>query len=449
MNSLSRLKLSNPLRIAFVIITAAMVISLVGCSAFPLTISIKKNTTVPQLTTTSVIQSTNASAATPSSPGSTTAAPNKLRIWVPPQFDPNGNTTAGNLLKARLAAFSAAHGNIAIEVRVKAASGPSGLLDALTTTSAAAPSILPDLIALDRDDLEAGAIKGLLYPYENITDPTNDPDLYNFARQLALVQDIAYGLPFAGDALIMAYRTDQVKTVPASWAGLIQQRNNLVFPASEINSLVTLALYESDGGKITDSQNRPALNADNLAKVLKIYQAGAQNGIFPNWMVPYDSDEQAWQSYKDAKATWVAVWASEYLAEQPSNTTILPFLPLDENSTSVTLATGWSWALGNSSEANRSLAIELAQWLTESSFLSQWTAAAGYIPTRPTSLASWSDQNLQSLLSQIAISAQLSPSSDLMVSLSPVINQATQQVLKLESDPVQAAQSASVQLKGP
>jgi ABC-type glycerol-3-phosphate transport system substrate-binding protein len=128
---------------------------------------------------------------------------------------------------------------------------------------------------------------------------------------------------------------------------------------------------------------------------------------------------------------------------------MIPFLPVNENSNATTLATGWVWALGNPQPERRQLSIELAKWLVQSDFLSKWTSAEGYLPPRPTSLAGWSNQSLQTLLSQVVISAQLRPSNDLLASLGPVLRDATLQILKAQSDPVQAAQAASERLKGP
>lgn len=63
-------------------------------------------------------------------------------------MDPELGTGASQRFSNRLEAFSDAHGGIEINVRVKAASGAGGLLDALTASSIAAPGSLPDLVAL-------------------------------------------------------------------------------------------------------------------------------------------------------------------------------------------------------------------------------------------------------------------------------------------------------------
>ena len=81
-------------------------------------------------------------------------------------------------------------------MRIKAPDGPGGLLDSLTTASAAAPLALPDLVALPRPIMETAALKGLVHPYQNLTSPIDEPDWYPYARQLARLQDSIFGIAF-------------------------------------------------------------------------------------------------------------------------------------------------------------------------------------------------------------------------------------------------------------
>jgi multiple sugar transport system substrate-binding protein len=443
----------TPHRISSLFMILVVITGLSGCSQLILPGSspapTKQSTQNGSPTQTSTAQTSTQAPTLALTPANTPAAVQKLTVWLPPQFDPTSGTPGSNLLKERLRLFSDQHAGLQIEVRVKSASGSGGLLDALTATSAAAPGALPDLIAFSRDDLEAGALKGLLYPYDTATNTPDDPDWYNFARQMGLVQGTPYGLPFAGDALVMLYRPQQTPVLPTSWAALLRQTGVVAFPAADPQALVTMALYISEGGQITDPQHRPVLTTDTLENALKIYETGVKSGMFPPWLTTYDTDAQAWQAFKDKRAAWVVTWVSQYLAELPADTSMIPFLPVNENSNPMTLATGWVWALGNPQPEQRLLSIELAKWLVQSDFLSKWTSAEGYLPPRPTSLAGWSDQSLQTLLSQVVISAQLRPANDLLASLGPVLRDAGLQVLKAQSDPVQAAQAASERLKGP
>jgi ABC-type glycerol-3-phosphate transport system substrate-binding protein len=143
----------------------------------------------------------------------------------------------------------------------------------------------------------------------------------------------------------------------------------------------------------------------------------------------------------------VVTWISHYLSGAPADTSALPLPPLGK--TSLTLSTGWLWALPDGHPDRRAIDVELSEWLVDSSFLAKWSAATGYLPTRPTALADWPDHNLQTLVSQIVLSAQNRPDNDVISALGPVLENAVQQVIKSQADPIKVSQAAVEQLKGP
>ena len=376
--------------------------------------------------------------------------PRTLLIWLPPQFDPSTGTPAAEKLRARLDAFQTANPDYKVEVRIKAASGLGGLLDALSITSAAAPGALPALIALPRSDLENAALKGLVFPLDGLTNEVDDPDWYAYARQLALIQGSAYGLPFAGDVLLLLYRSQQIPNPPTDWPSILHGALPLAFPAADPQANLTLLLYLSAGGQVKDSQGRPTLQADILARVLTLYADGVKQGSLPAWLAPYQTDAQAWQAYRDQRAQWLVTWSSRLLAESPAETAVVGLPSLGTaGSQPLTLATGWMWALSEPNNDLRPAAVKLAEDLSSSEFMSQWTAAAGYLPTRPTALAAWSNQALKAALSPIVLAAQARPAGDLLASLGPILLDATQQVIKQGADPTQTAQAAAERLAAP
>jgi len=397
----------------------------------------------PTASAPAVVQPTDTPAptqqATRSAPA-TPSGPQTLVIWVPPAFDPTANTSAAERLRARLAAFELENVGFKVLVRVKAATGPGGMIDSLSAATAAAPSTLPALVALPRTDLETAALKGLIFPLDGLTHAVDNADWYPYARQLALIQGAAFGLPFAGDGMLLLYRPTRLTTPPADWAGIIKASLPLAFPAADSQSLTTLLLYLSAGGQIKDSQGRPILQAEPLAKVLKQYSAGQQTGVFPIWLAQYQTDGQAWQAYREQRTHLVITWSSRYLADLPADTVAVPIPAMGGQP--FTLATGWLWAVSEPQPERRAAAVRLAEYLVTSDFLSQWASAAGYIPTRPSALSSWSNQGLRALLSPVALAAQVRPSNDVLLGLGPVLQEATLQVIKQQGDPVQTAQVA-------
>ncbi len=167
----------------------------------------------------------------------------------------------------------------------------------------------------------------------------------------------------------------------------------------------------------------------------------------PYWITQYQTDEQAWQAFISGETDLVITWASRYLSSMQADTAIAP-LPI-ESGTPYTLANGWVWALSTPHTDRQALGAELAEYLTDSEFLGQWSEAGGVIPPQPSSLSGWSDSSLQALINRIAVSARLIPSTDLLTSLGPPLQQATVAVLKEQSDPQTAAQAAIEDVANP
>ena len=379
-------------------------------------------------------------------PPPTPGGPRTLVVWLPPQFDPNSGAPAGELLKSRLDRFTSENPEITIEIRIKAASGPSNLLEALTAASRAAPDALPDLIALPRPDLEAAAALSLLRPLDGLTTVLDDPDWYAFAGQMAHIQNAAYGLPFAGDALLLAYHPSQVTLeADAGWTQIRDLGAGLAFPAADPQALVSLGLYQSSGGALFDAEGRPSLDLAGVETLFEFYAQASASGLMPVADTQFQTDAQSWQAYREGRAALSITWASQALAEASSDTNLLPLPGLD--SQPFTLAAGWSWAVTSTDAGQQALAARLAEFLVDSQFLAEWTAAAGYLPPRPNSLPLWKDRPSQALAAQALESAHLIPSQDLLLALGPLMQEAVVGLLQGQITAPEAAQSVIEQLK--
>ena len=409
-----------------------------GCAGF----SSSGGTPTPELHLTPSPSTFVAEAATP-----TPAGPISLRIWLPPDFDPTAGTSAGEILQARLDEFTSRRPGTHIEVRIKEPDGPGGLLDSLTTANAAAPLALPDLVALPRPALETAALKGLVHPFSGLSDPIDTPDWFTYAQQLARVQDSTFGIPFAGDVMLLVYRPSVLSQPPEDLTSALRSSGPLAFPAADPQALFTLALYQAAGGNIRDEQGRPILQADILEKVLQFYQDGSEAEYTPFWLTQLQTDDQAWGEFTKQNAPLVVTWISRYLSADQADMAVAPLPTLEGND--FTLANGWVWALASPDPERQKLATELAEFLSEADFLARWTAASGYLPPRASGLENWKDAALQPLALRVAQSAQLNPAGDLLASLAPVLQQAAIEVLKKQNDPQTAAQNAADSLTVP
>ena len=358
-----------------------------------------------------------------------------LRIWLPPQFDPEAGTASANLLKQRLNLFETQHAGLEIEVRIKAEDGDANLLDSLSITNMAAPAALPDLIALSPADLESAARKGLLQPLDENSETLQDSNWYDYARELASFEDTLYGFPFAGDAQVLVYRPELVWI--KSWDDILLSKGLLVFAGADPQALVGLSLYVSAGGALVDDQGKPTLDEAILSRVLELFADGRAANLFLSADTNLVSDEQVLQEYRARHANLAIVHLSNQL--DSADGLIQPLLGLDESP--VSFVTGWVWALTGQNPENQQLAIDLAEYLVADEFLNAWTSEMGFLPVHPSALT---EEDVAA--KAVVESVQPAPSEEVLLALSPLMSDALVRVLNGE-DPETVAASVIEKLK--
>lgn len=358
---------------------------------------------------------------------STSVAQTRLVIWLPPQFDPSLDTKAAALLLQRLDAFESIHPDVTVEVRIKSVDGRGGLLDSLSTASNAAPKALPALILLSAEDLESAALQETLLPLDGFYKNFNNEDWLPYASHLSLIQDAHYGVPVAGDALVMAYHPLQSPFPPTTWQELSLQDLPVAFPAADEDALTILSMYLASGGKLTDEVGAPLLQKSALLKAFAIINDGTQTGVFPFWLSQFTSFDQSWQSFQNQQAGYSINWASQYLTDQSENTS-LALVP-KMGSVQVTLAKGWLWCVP-SQYTNQPYSIELLNYLSDPDFINEWAFESGYIPVRLSGLDTWQNTPLAPVISDLVHNAQNLPSANITHSLNPILESSLVQVIK-------------------
>ncbi len=296
--------------------------------------------------------------------------------------------------------------------------------------------------------METAALKGLLLPLDNLTSAVDDSDWYAYASSLARLQKNIYGLPFAGDALVLAYHPTLVANPPATFQAVLETGQPLAFPAAGDQPYLTLALYTASGGAVTDEQGRPYLNSLELTRVLTFYLSAEQAGVMPQALLTQlQDDDQSWEAFMGNQAGLAVTWTSRFLAARAEDID-LATIPTPDGRP-FTLATGWVWTVAGRDENKRKVTVELAEFLTEPDFLAAWTLAAGYLPTASQLFEFRIELGLAENNREGCLSAQLLPPTDVLSSLDNPLQQAIIAVFKGQSDPALAAQTAASSLTGP
>jgi multiple sugar transport system substrate-binding protein len=381
---------------------------------------------------------------TPTLPPTEASGPLEITVWVPPEMDPLEGNQSAILFQAQLDAFALQNAEVEIKVRVKAQSGPGSLMESLSAATVAATEAVPSLVALPRTDLETAALKGLIYPIDDLTSLMEDSDWYPYARQLAVISDSTFGLPFGGESMLLVYRPERVGIEPDDWYSMLSLGRPIIIPAADPHGLATLALYQSAGGAVQNAQRRPVLQVNTLTEVLNLYSDGARQGAFPPWVGQLQSDAEAWEAYEEQRANLLVTWSSRFLTTLPVDSNAVPLPTLGEQNYS--LASGWLWAVSDPDPERRDVALRLAEHLVQSEYLAGWTAAYGILPPRPAALDDWTNQSLRNLVEPLVQSMQIRPMNDITAALGPVLRDAAVDVIRNQVDPATAAESAANQL---
>lgn len=411
------------------IVSLGLLIVISGCSSLPsidadwINQILYTPTPAPSNTPSPTPRTVDATQSVTGQPEPAVAEPRILRVWLPPQFNPNANNEAAGLLKERLNDFEAVHPGLQIDVRIKSESGEADLLNSLSITSMAAPDALPDLIALPRHNLETAAQKGLLEPLDDISRTLQNSEWYPYASEMSEVNGRSYGIPFAGDALVIVYRPELVWI--KSWNDILLSDSQLLFSGADPQAEVALSLYASLGGELIDAQGDPTLDQELLTRVLELFARGRGVSLFPEAVENISSDDQVLQEYRARRAEMAIFHFSKYRDTQDG--LFQPLMSLGDDAY-FTFATGWMWALPAQSAENRQLSLELGEYLTEDVFLAPWINESGYLPTRGFAGEEDSDETVTALIE----ASHPPPSADTLLVLGPPVRDALIRVLNGE-----------------
>ncbi len=382
-----------------------VIIFLAGCDGNKIldAVFLSENATPEENLTQEPLQEENV-IATPT-PAENMFSNKSLFIWLPPQFDPNADTESGKIMLAHIELFREQYPQYTLDIRVKADSGSSSLLNALLTTSSAAPGVLPSVVLISRSDLEIAAAQGIIQPVEALSSAIDESDWFPFANKMGIIHGETYGLPFAADAMGLVMHEDVFGSEYVSLIEASRRLGTIAFAAGDPDTVVPFILYQSIGGNVEDKQGQPTIESEYLLNTLASMEENRRLGIFPPVLIEYQSDNQIWAAFSENEFKGVLTWISRPLAEADSY--YISPLPGIGNQP-YTYASGWIWCLVDKKDTNRELSISFTEHMIDPQFLSKLSPKAGYLPVRPSSVMGW-NETLQTTISNILFSADLMP----------------------------------------
>lgn len=365
-----------------------------------------------------------------------------LHIWLAPAFNPNNGSPAGELLQERLADFVTRHPGVEIEIRIKPEDGIGGLYQSLAATITAAPSILPDIITLNQDALRAAATDELIEPLDQYLEPPSSPTWYDHTVTISRIEGTVFGLPFASDTEILAYRSFRYQTPPLTWSEILAGPESFLFPANDPLAKFTLIQYLALGGSLIDESGNPQIDPIVLTEVLTFYSSAQSSDILSTSALQYSSAIETWEALVSERATSAVALLSEFLLK--GDLRVYSAVPLPTQSEPGTgFAKTWSWAIVNHDPDHQELAAQVIDWLTEPEFLGSWTHALGMLPPTALALSEWPEGPETSLASSLVTIVQPEIPAERLDILGPALYQAVIEVIRDGVKPSNAAVNAA------
>lgn len=366
-----------------------------------------------------------------------------ITIWTTEAFAPTETITSGQILAGEVAAFEAAHPDARLQFVVKKPYGKGGILDFLLTTEAVVPALLPDLVFLDVDELDAAAQAGVVRPLNDLVPPELIADLYPFAQEAGTFAGQIYALQFQANLDHLAYNTGRLAIPPRSWPGVLSSTGPYVFPAGGQSGLVNddfwiqyLAVQPSSA----QTPDEPLLQVDSLTAVLQYYKDGITRGVFPADVLGYHTADDCWRDYLGGEAILTHVSAHRYLTDgdrRPS-TAMAPIPAIDGPGAAI--SRGWALALVSSDPVHQSLAVAFMTQLMSPETAGSWNMAAGYLPTRQAALETWDEEDSYTrFVSQMLEAARPRPQLANYTQVAAALQKAIEDVVGGAATPEQAA----------
>jgi ABC-type glycerol-3-phosphate transport system substrate-binding protein len=360
-----------------------------------------------------------------------------LTIWLPPVFRPDNNSPGGSVLNRRIESFKEQNPGLEVVVRIKAAGGTGGLRDSLAVTAAAAPGALPDLVALDQSNLRAAAIKSLIYQLDGLLPAESWEAMYPYARDMVVVDDLRYGLPFSGDALVLA-STVVPYPEPERWGATGTYSKPIFLPLGDSRALFLFYGYYAAGGTPILSSTNAEIQTDPLARELAWLESMKENELLAPRSLQIDSFEASFlaiENIGECSATLYSIVAK-------NNDYFMSYLPTPDGA-KFSLATGWAWAVATPDPVRQKKAAELMLWLSDPQFLSEWAQAQGVLPSSGAAVDLWPSSVQKRLAAGISENASAFPDDEISAFAGPVLLKAVRRVLLEGMSPSDAAQEAA------
>ncbi|MBX3014564.1 MAG: extracellular solute-binding protein [Caldilineaceae bacterium] len=313
----------------------------------------------------------------------------QLVIWAPEFFQPHDGPPPP-ILADIYEQFRINHPDVHLDIQTKAESGEASGLNYLRYAQRMAPTLLPDVILMNTEQLWQVAELGLVQPipWDSLT---HTADFFQFARDAVSYQGQLLGIPYAADVVHLVYHVNQLPQAPVTWADVITNGSPYFFAAGrrELPNESLLLQYIGAGGQLLEDGS--VSNPDALRAFFAFLVQAKAAGVLSADLLNLKSMDDAWAAFTAAPTSF-ADTSTRLVLAQAAPVDNLGFAQIPTiNGAAVSVAHTWAFALLTTDLEQQQLALDLLDHLLEPAIQSAWSHTTLYLPTQITAYATWLD----------------------------------------------------------
>jgi ABC-type glycerol-3-phosphate transport system substrate-binding protein len=318
-------------------------------------------------------------------------ADDQLVVWLPAFAGTATEGSAGAILTNAFHQFEQRNPSINLDVQVKADAGSASLFNFLRSAQQVAPTILPDLVLINTQQLWQIVDLGMVAPLRE-EERLSNVDFFPVTRAAVNYRAQTVGIPYSTDITHLAYDVDEIDTPPSTWVELLEGGEPLLFPAAEVGTTnATLLLYIGAGGALLEDGT--INDAEAIEGYFAFLAESSEQGIIPATVLDMPSYNAVWRAFAEDRSNLAAAQVMQFYPNaagiKPPGYTLLP----TRSGESVTIADTWAFAILTEDAQRRQLAVALVNELLNPEVQGAWSQATARLPSQPASLALWTQVN--------------------------------------------------------
>jgi ABC-type glycerol-3-phosphate transport system substrate-binding protein len=315
----------------------------------------------------------------------------QLVIWLPAFTGIATEGSAGTVLTNAFHQFEQRHPSINLDIQIKADFGTASLFNYLRSAQEVAPSILPDLVLINTQQLWQIVDLGMVVPLDE-SEYIANADFFAVTRDAVVYRTQTVGIPFSVDVIHLAYDRDVISAPPTTWEELLATEQPILFPAAETGNVTTSLLnYAGAGGALLEDGS--ISDPEAMEAFFTFLADGRAQEVIPVSVLEMSSYNAVWRSFAEDRSNLAAVQVAQFF---PNATGIKPpgyaFLPT-RNGDPVTIADTWAFAILTEDAERRRIALSLIHELLSPEVQGPWSMAVARLPSQPASLGVWTQAN--------------------------------------------------------